>query len=278
MSQSHAALALLFGLTSSPLALSGARLILSEVDGEVRIEAPSLVEELAPLPELSLGSRVSAVTGTARIESDLPATVWLDAGEAVDLLAAGPDPQSRRGIVIDAVGGGPVEVAAGPSRVILDPGDAIAVRRLASDLVGVESVRGLVELAAMGGSRMLEAGERLTLHAGAQAFAGEALDLKRVTTSRREQGSLAWITVRSPQMTVAQAFRADEGFAPPESDLRSAVGAKPAPAAPQGRRAWPEPSPRPEGAPGAVEPDRVVAAALVVIMLAAGWWWARRVV
>lgn len=276
MPDTQAALALLVALTGTPFAADGSKLILADVTGEARIETPARQRD-APLPAIPLGSRVSVVSGSARIECDVPVTVWLEAANAVDLLPAGPDAQWRRGLVVRGAGSGPVDVSAGPSRIILDPGDEVALRRLASDRVSVEVLAGFVEVAGPGWRDVLTAGEQVSLHAGAAGFSGEALDMERVTTSKREQGGLALITVRSPQLTVAQAIEGEPAFSAPEKDLRSAVGAKPF-----GERFLRQGRPEPArsaaaGRSDAVEMDRALAAVLLGMVFFAAWSWARKV-
>ncbi|MBI5201238.1 MAG: hypothetical protein HY925_06600, partial [Elusimicrobia bacterium] len=162
MSDTTLALALAVGLTGAAYPTTSPKFRLAEVSGEVKVEAPRSTRKAA-LPELPSGSKVTMVSGYGRIESDLPGTIWLEKGDQVTITELG---MPGRGALIEATGSRAIGVEAAESRMILEPGQALIVRRLAADRVVLEAAAGPVHGEAPGWSDWLAQGETSSLRAG----------------------------------------------------------------------------------------------------------------
>lgn len=278
MSDTASALGLFLAVL--PAAAQPPKVNLADVSGEVRVAAPMESPE-AP-PRVAMDSQVWVVSGYARLETDLPATIWLAEGDRVRLSrtagAAG-----RYGLSVAALppGGGRVDLA--DAVILLEPGEALSLAPAGEGRVAVTGLSGTAALSGAGWTDELAPGERLVLRAAPPMTEGESLDMAAVTTQRLEgERTVSW-TVRAPQETLAEAAERP-AFVAEETDLRSAVAMKAA-GPPRAELASGRSQPAPLRGPvgridtswGAVEPDRIVAALAVAVMLFAGWWWARRV-
>lgn len=258
MSESHVALALALGLTGAGFpGSSGPHCRFAEFSGEVRVEAPEGASRVA-LPELASGSRVHVLTGSARVDCDLPATLWLERGDEAKLVSIGA-PGSAPAVMFESTGERSVGLEAGQARMLLEPGQAVIVRRMAGDRMTLEVAAGDVEVEGLGWSHVLSPGETVALHAEPPGYPGRAVDMGTVTAARIGRGREQIMSLRSPQVTLGEATEASEDSAwGKEPDLRSAVASK---------RETPE---------DGVVTDRVTAALMAGLMVALAWWWSRR--
>ncbi|MBI4348348.1 MAG: hypothetical protein HY553_16015 [Elusimicrobia bacterium] len=258
MAESHVALALALGLTGAGFPNgSGPHCRFGEVSGEVRVEAPKRAAQV-PMPEIASGSRITVLTGSARVDCDLPATLWLERGDEAKIAAIGT-PGSAPAVMFEAIGERTIGLEAGQARMLLESGQAVIVRRTANDRMALEIAAGDVEVEGLGWSDVLAPGEMIALHAEPPGYLGQPVEMGKLTSARITRGREQVMTLRSPQVTLAEATAVEEDSEwGKEPDLRSAVGAKR------------------ETTEGGVEADRLTAALMALTMVMAAWWWSRR--
>lgn len=271
MSDTAAALAFLAVMAGT--AVEPPKVVLSEVSGEIRITAPKYSP--STLPELPLGSRIWVVSGYARLETDLPGTIWLGEGDGA-LIAASPEVrEGSSGLTVRALAPGRARADFADAMVLLEAGEEASFAKAGEGRVSVTAKAGVIELSGQGWRDELLQGESLGLRAEPTGFEGSAVEMSEVTTRLEEGESSLSLTISSPQQTLAEAARAvQSGFRAEETDLRSAAAGLPRKS--DARRASYART-LTEAEAAAVEQDRVVAAFAVAVMLMAGWWWARRV-
>jgi len=270
MSDSMAALTLLVAIaTGAPVnEAARPRIRIAEVAGEVRVVAPRTGELPAQVSEIALGSEVSVPSGRARVETDLPAAVSLRAGDRV-LFAPAPDRPD--GLMIQVLDGKLVLVETGENRLMLDLGDTAAFWPQPGGTMRVRVTRAHIETTGQGRAETIEAGETLYVASGPRGFKTPPVDVRHITTSRTRTTNLELVSMRSPQVTLAEVAREQPVFRAMETDLRSAVGPKPM-LAPRPLRSPPLPAPA-HAQPGPVHLDLVAAAIVVAGLLLGGFLW-----
>ncbi|MBI4424496.1 MAG: hypothetical protein HY554_12245 [Elusimicrobia bacterium] len=211
-------------------------LYLSKVAGELRIETVQFPgRRLAP-PAVPLGSEIWAVSGSAEVEADLPATLFLSAGDRVLLAPAHADREGHRGLLVQPLGKTVLEVATGSSRLVLERETLISLRSKPRARVAVEVLLGPVEAAAPGWSATLEADETAVFHAGPPGFRSAPIESSRMTVARGGLGSVDVVWVRAQRTKLARATGKGRPLDARETDLRMAPAALPARVTPAGRR------------------------------------------
>lgn len=307
-------LAVFLSSAASAAARPAPEIRLAEVTGEVRVELPRPADFGKPLPWLPPGTRVSVLSGNARLDVELPGTLWLNEGDEIVLDKALKDPRGRHGLLIECRQG-LVEVEAGPASLLLEAGDGMVLRTLPLGQVGVEAAYGHIEAGAPGWQGVIIPGQSVAFHSDGRGYSLAPLDVAKMAIERRVGVSTDIFVMRAEHAALALPSSSERA----EEDLRSAVGpvsplrapargywppppetARPAAPRGTGEREWvsrlggkvgPAPekriertSPRPgpiaqagEGETGTAIEDPVAAAGFIIVgILLAGWWWARR--